>query len=263
VQATLARGRFLNGATVHLPAVVLGADAAGALGIDRVSGALPVQVFLGHRWFSVVGILDPVALAPELDRSVLVGAPVASLLLGADGKPQEIYVRAAPADVGAVQAVLADTVEPAAPQNVSITNPTDALAARADASSSYESLLLALGAVALVVAGVGIANVMVIAVLERRGEIGLRRALGATRLHIGLQFVAESALLAAVGGTAGALLGACATTVYAGTRHWATVIAPGALVAAVLAAAAVGAVAGVYPAARAARLSPSLALRTV
>jgi putative ABC transport system permease protein len=263
VEATMARGRFLNAATAHLPAVVLGADAAQALGIDRVSGARPVEVDIARQWFSVVGVLDPVALAPELDRTALVGAPIGRQLLGSDGRPQEIYVRTAPADVDAVQAVLADSVDPAAPQNVEIANPTDALAARADAASSYESLLLALGAVALVVAGVGIANVMVIAVLERRTEIGLRRSLGATRIHIGVQFVAESALLAATGGAAGALLGACATTVYAGTRHWTTVIPPPALLLAVLAATAVGAVAGVYPAARAARLSPSLALRSV
>jgi putative ABC transport system permease protein len=165
--------------------------------------------------------------------------------------------------VSAVQSVLAATTDPAAPQDVSITNPSDALMARADASAAFQSLFLALGAVALIVGGVGIANVMVIAVLERRGEIGLRRALGATRAHVGVQFVAESTLLALVGGTTGAALGGFTTTVYAAVRHWNAVVPVSALAAAILAALVVGGTAGLYPALRAARLSPSEALRTV
>jgi len=261
VQGRLAAGRFLNAATARLPAVVLGAGAASALGVDRADGS--VQVWLGERWFSVVGILEPVALAPELDRSALVGFPVAEHVLGADGAPVEIYVRADPTSVNAVASVLAATADPAAPQDVAITNPADALIARADASSAFQSLFLALGAVALAVGGVGIANVMVVAVLERRGEIGLRRSLGARRTHVGVQFLAESTLLAAVGGSAGAVIGGLATTVYAAVRHWSAVVPAPALAAAVVAAVAVGAVAGLYPALRAARLAPSEALRTV
>ena len=260
VQGHLARGAFLNQATARFPAAVLGASAASALGIDQAGGR--VQVWLGGHWFAVAGILEPVSLAPELDRAVLIGLPIARSLLHARSAPAEIYVRAAPASVAAVEGVLAATADPASPQNVAITNPADALTARADATAAFSGLLLALGAVALLVGGVGIANVMVIAVLERRGEIGLRRALGATRTHIAAQFIAESTLLALLGGIAGALLGGFATTGYAYLRNWTAVVPGSALAATVAVALAVGAVAGVYPALRAARLSPAEALRT-
>jgi putative ABC transport system permease protein len=261
LQGHMAAGRFLNPATAHLPAVVLGASTASALGVDRADGS--VQVWLSRSWFSVVGILGPLRLAPELDRSALVGFPVAAALLGADGSPVAIYVRTDPTSVNAVQSVLAATAYPAAPQDVSITNPADALIARADASAAFQSLFLALGAVALVVGGVGIANVMVIAVLERRGEIGLRRALGARRAHVGVQFLGESVLLAAIGGVAGAVLGGFTTSVYAAARHWSAVVPIPALCAAVGASLVVGAAAGLYPARRAARLAPSEALRSI
>lgn len=260
VEGHLARGAFLNRATARFPAVVLGANAASALGIDQAAGG--AEVWLGGHWFAVAGIMAPVPLAPELDRAVFIGLPIARSLLHVRSAPAEIYVRAAPASVAAVAGVLAATADPAAPQNVTITNPADALTARADATAAFQALFLALGAVALLVGGVGIANVMVIAVLERRGEIGLRRSLGATRAHIAAQFIAESALLALIGGIAGALLGGFATTGYAHLRHWSAVVPGTALAAAVAAALAVGAVAGVYPALRAARLSPAEALRT-
>jgi putative ABC transport system permease protein len=261
LQGQMARGRFLNGATAHVPAVVLGASAASALGIDRGDGS--VQVWLGNHWFSVVGILDPLPLAPELDRSALVGFPVAEQVLHADGSPVQVYVRTYPTSVDAVRGVLAATADPAAPQDAAVADPTDALIARADASAAFQSLFLALGAVALLVGGIGIANVMVIAVLERRGEIGLRRALGAERRHISVQFVAEATLLALIGGCAGAVLGAFATTVFATVRGWSTVVSLPVLAAAILGAVVVGGLAGVYPALRAARLSPSEALRSV
>jgi putative ABC transport system permease protein len=261
LQGRVADGRFLNDATAHFPAVVLGASAAQALGVDNADGA--VRIWLGGHWFSVVGVLEPLPLAPELDRSALIGFPVARQLLGAGGLPAEIYVRTDPTSVGAVQSVLAATADPAAPQDVSIANPSDALTARADASAAFQSLFLALGGVALLVGGVGIANVMIIAVLERRAEIGLRRALGARRRHVGIQFVAESALLAMIGGTAGAILGGFTTTVYATARHWNAVVPLSTLAGAIAVALAVGATAGLYPALKAARLSPAEALRSI
>jgi ABC-type antimicrobial peptide transport system permease subunit len=261
LQGHLARGAFLNAATEHFPAVVLGAASAQALGVDRADSS--VQLWLGGHWFSVIGILQPLPLAPELDRSALVGFPIAKRELGSNGSPVEVYIRTDPASVAAVASVLPATADPASPQSVSVANPVDALIARADASAAFESLFVALGVVALLVGGVGIANVMVIAVLERRSEIGLRRALGATSRHVGVQFLSESALLALIGGIVGAIAGGFVVTVYAAARHWYAVIPPEALGSTAAAAVAVGAVAGVYPALRAARLAPAEALRTV
>ena len=261
LQGRLADGTFLNAATARYPAVILGTDAASALGINRADGS--VLVWLGSHWFSVAGILDRLPLAPELDRSALIGYPAAERLLHSRGSPAEIYVRTNPASVAAVQAVLAATADPAAPQDVAVASPVDALTARADATAAFQGLFLGLGAVALLVGGIGIANVMVISVLERRGEIGLRRALGARRAHIAAQFVTEAALLAASGGAAGAVLGGFTTTVYAAERHWNAVVPLTVLLAAVALALAIGVLAGLYPALRAARLAPAEALRII
>jgi putative ABC transport system permease protein len=259
LQGRMAQGTFLDAATTRYPAVVLGADAAAALGVDRTDGT--DQVWLGQRWFTVIGIMRPVPLVPDLDRTALIGYPVAQRLLHATAAPVQVYVRASPASIAAVAAVLAATADPAAPQDVSVANPVTALTARADASAAFGGLFLALGAIALLVGGIGIANVMVIAVLERRGEIGLRRALGARRLHVAVQFAAEATVLAGGGGLAGAVLGGFATTVYAEARHWDAVVPVPVLLGAAGVAVATGALAGLYPAWRAARLVPSEALR--
>ncbi len=259
LQGRLAAGRFLNTVTARYPAVVLGAYAAQALGIDRAGGA--VEVWLGSRWFAVIGILKPVTLAPELDRAALIGFPVAQRLLRASPNPVQVYIRTNPASVPAVESVLAATADPAAPQDAVVTDPADALIARADAATAFQGLFLALGAVALLVGGIGIGNVMVISVLERRNEIGVRRAIGASRRHVALQFAAEAVLLAGAGGLAGAVLGGFATAVFAAARHWHAVVPVADLAAAVAVALVVGAVAGLYPALRAARLSPAEALR--
>jgi putative ABC transport system permease protein len=256
----MASGSFLNAATARYPTVVLGSVTASRLGIDRADGS--VQVWLGGRWFTVVGILRPVPFAPEIDRAALVGEPVAKELLGSDNSPSTIYVRADPERVDRVRSLLAATVSPQHPEEVGVSRPSDALAARAAAKATFTALFLGLGVVALVVGGVGIANVMVISVLERRSEVGLRRALGATRRHIWAQFLGESVVLASTGGLAGVLVGAAVTVAYATGQGWKVAIPPFALIGSLAAALAIGAVAGLYPAVRAARLSPTEALRS-
>jgi len=257
---SVARGAFLNAATDRYPAVVLGAVAAQSLGIDRVP--VGTQVYLSGRYFTVVGILRPVPLAPEIDEAALVGFPVADSLLGLGGHPTEIYLRAAPDQVQAVASVLPFTASPAQPEGVQVSRPSSILAARAAARSAFTGLFLGLGAVAVLVGGVGIANIMVISVLERRAEIGLRRALGATRRHVGAQFFTESLMLSVLGGVAGVLLGAGATAGYAVADHQPAVVPGTAVAAGIGVALFVGVLAGVYPAARAARLAPTAALRT-
>lgn len=260
VRGTLADGVFLNGATARYPAAVLGAETAQYLGITQVDPA--VQIYLGGHWFTVVGILDPVALAPELDRNALIGFPVAESMFGIDGSAGTIYVRADPTQVQDVVQVLAGTADPEHPNEVQISRPSDALAARAAAAGAFTSLFLGLAAVALVVSGVGVANIMLMSVLERRSEIGVRRALGATQWHIALQFLAEALVLASIGGTLGVVLGTAAASGFAISQSWAIVVPPVAVVGGLVASLAVGAVAGLYPAARAARVSPTEALRT-
>jgi putative ABC transport system permease protein len=257
----MAAGTFLNAATAHYPAVVLGAATAQLLGITNLSA--PTQVWLGGHWFTVVGILKPVELVSQLDASALIGFPIAESLFGFDGHPSEIYVRTVPSQVAAVENVLKATANPVDPTVVQVNQPSDTLRAQIAAKGAYNGLFLGLGAVALLVGGVGIANVMVIAVLERRSEIGLRRALGASRRHVGEQFLAEALLLSLLGGLAGTIIGAGATAIYAVTQHWSVQIPALAFYGGIGAALAIGAVAGLYPAMRAARLSPTEALRTV
>ena len=254
----LRAGRFLDAASARFPTVVLGDTAARRLGVDRIG----LQVWIADRWFTVIGIVAPAELEPELDRAALIGYPYAEAELRLDGAPGTIYVRAHPDAIAAVRDVLAATADPQHPEQVNISRPSDALAARAAASDSFTALFLGLAAVALLVGGVGVANVMLMSVLERRVEIGLRRALGATRPHIVAQFLAEALVLAGVGGATGAAVGSAIAAAYATSQGWAVVIPATALAGGVGAAFAVGAVAGLYPAVRAARTSPSEALRT-
>lgn len=260
LQGRARSGAFLNEATSRYPAVALGSVAAERLGIDRSDGS--VQVWLGGRWFSVIGVLEPLPLAPELDRSALIGFPVAASAFHHDGSPSTLYVRTTPDEVGAVRSVLGRTANPENPEEVRVSRPSDALAARAAADDAFTALLLGLGAVALIVGGVGIANVMVISVLERRSEIGLRRALGASRNHIRIQFFSEALLLSVMGGLAGVAVGGLVTVGYAQSRSWTAVVPPVAMAGGVLGAVTVGALAGLWPAMRAARMSPTEALRT-
>ncbi|MEQ0557832.1 ABC transporter permease [Amycolatopsis sp. NEAU-NG30] len=255
LQGSVRAGRFLDPVTAGLPVTVLGARSAQLL------GAGPGQlVWVKDRWFAVAGVLDALPLAPEIDNSVLVGWPAAQRLLGFAGHPGTIYLRTDPAAVDAVKSVLGRTVDPAHPQQVLVSKPSDVLVAQRFVERAYSALFLGLGAVALLVGGIGVANTMVISVLERRREIGVRRALGATRGHIAGQFLAESVLLAGLGGALGILLGVAVVAGYAATQGWPAVLPLAALGGGAGAAVVVGVLAGVYPALRATRLTPTEAL---
>ncbi|MDE3205395.1 MAG: ABC transporter permease [Acidobacteriota bacterium] len=261
VATTVAQGQYLNAATVDEPVAVLGAGAAQRLGIDRIWPG--ERIWTGSLWLYTVGILKPAVLAPAIDSSVLVGYPAAEKYLGFDGHPSTIYLRTRTNQVSAVDALLAATANPADPNAVNVSQPSSALVAQADAKSALDGLFLGLGAVALLVGAVGVANIMIISVLERRSEIGLRRALGATRRHIRAQFLSEAVLLGLLGGVAGVVLGVVSTAVYAHTKHWATVIPTEAWTGGLGASLIIGAAAGLVPALRAARLAPTQALWSI
>jgi putative ABC transport system permease protein len=262
VGTSVAFGRFLNPATAREPVVVLGAAAASRMGIDRMwSGE---RIWLvgpnGGQWFYLAGVLNPAVLAPEIDSAVLLGFPAAETYLGFDGHPSQVYLRAHTDQVPAVHAILAATANPENPSQVTVGRPSDALVAQAEAKGALNSLFLGLGAVSLLVGAIGVGNVMLISVLERRSEIGLRRALGATKAHIRSQFLTEAMLLAIIGGAVGVALGAAATAIYAHTKHWRTVVPAVAWTGGLGAALLIGALAGLLPALRAARMSPTQAL---
>jgi len=261
VGTSVAQGKFLNPATATEPVAVLGAAAAQRLGIDRViSGE---RIWLGGMWFYVAGILRPSVLTPEIDSEVLVGVKAAETYLGFNGHPTLVYVRAVTSEVAAVDAVLAATADPESPNEVDVSQPSSALVAQADAQAALNGLFLGLGAVVLFVGAIGVANIMIISVLERRSEIGLRRALGATRGQVLVQFLSEAIVLAVLGGAAGVVLGSLSTAVYASTKGWQTVIPPLAWAGGLGAAFVIGALAGLWPALRAARMSPTAALWSI
>ena len=261
VGTTVAQGSYLNAGTAGQPVAVLGAAAAQRLGIDRIwPGG---RIWVGGQWFYVTGILKPAVLAPEIDSSVLIGYPAAQKYLHFDGHPSTIYLRAQNAQVRSVDNLLAAQANPENPSEVDVSQPSAALTAQADAKGAFDTLFLGLGAVALLVGAVGVANIMVISVLERRSEIGLRRALGATKGHIRIQFLSEAILLALAGGAAGIILGAAATAIYAHAKGWIIVIPAVAWGGGLGAALLIGAAAGLLPALRAARMSPTQALWSI
>lgn len=256
VSGEVRSGTWLNPATEGYPAAVLGHTAAQRLGIVTPG----TQVWLGGTHFTVVGILEPVALAPELDTAALIGESVATSMFDFTGNPTTVYERSEDESVDRIRDLLAPTISPQAPEEVEVSRPSDALAARNAANQAFTGLLLGIGSIALLVGGIGVANTMIISVLERRREIGLRRALGATRHHILVQFLGEALLLSALGGIFGSAFGAGATLIMATLNGWPFVLPAIAIIVAIGATLAVGTIAGLYPALRAARTPPTAAL---
>jgi putative ABC transport system permease protein len=260
VSTNVAQGKYLNAATANEPVAVLGYQAAQRLGIDRIW--LGEKIWVGGMWFDVAGILNPAALTPEIDSSVLIGFPAAEKYLHFDGHPSELYVRTQDnqAATTRVDNLLGYQADPQDPSAVDVSQPSSVLTARAETAGAFNTLFLGLGVVALLVGAIGVANIMIISVLERRQEIGLRRALGATRGQIRIQFLSEAILLSLLGGAVGVILGVVSTAVYAHAKGWAVVIPTDAWAGGLGAALAIGAIAGLLPAIRAARLSPTEAL---
>jgi putative ABC transport system permease protein len=259
-RGSMKNGSFLNEVNSTYPVVVLGSVAAERLGIQDVADLK--LLWIGEEWFSVVGIMNALPLAADLDRAAIIGYGAAQEYFGHDGDVDTIYVRAYPEYVEDVRSVMAATVNPESPEEVQVSRASDVLEARSVANSTFTNLFMGLGAVALLVGGIGIANVMVIAVIERRGEIGLRRAIGATKFHIGIQFITESLILACVGGIMGIIVGMTVTTIYANTQGWYIVIPQSAIYIGIGSSILIGGVAGFYPAMRAANMSPTEALRS-
>ncbi|WP_420640079.1 ABC transporter permease [Candidatus Poriferisocius sp.] len=255
----VAHGTFLTAASLEYPAVVLGSVAAERIGLTDLDGS--PRVLVGDRWLEVIGILAPFALAPDLDRAAIIGHQASVEYYDAEGSPTTVYLRVDESWIDPTRDVLPATADPENPEEVEVSRPSDLLEAQAAAESQFANLFLGLGAVALLVGGIGIANVMVIGVLERRGEIGLRRAIGATRGHILSQFLTEALILSLAGGVAGVLLGVGVTAGYSATQDWRVIIPGLAVWGGLGAAVGIGALAGIYPALRAARMSPTEALR--
>jgi len=259
LKGATAEGAWLNEATSTYPSVVLGSVAAERLGIMTLTQ--PTYVYVGEQYVEVVGILEEFPLSADLDRSAIMGQQAAEVFYGTDPAPTTIFVRVEDGAIDTTRDLIPATADAENPEEVSVSRPSDALEAQAAADDALTTLFLGLGAVALLVGGIGIANVMVIAVIERRGEIGLRRALGATRAHIRRQFLTEAVILSALGGAVGVALGIGATYLYSGLQGWRVIIPSTAAAGGFLAALLIGAVAGLYPAMRAAKLAPTEALR--
>lgn len=257
---TFASGRWIDDSADAPGQVALGAAAAAALGIDRVDEGS--RVWLGGTWVQVVGILRPLALADDLDGQVFVPRSLAGQL-GFDGAPSSVYARVDPERVAATRDVLAGAIRPGTPQDVGVTRPSDALAAKNATDDSFTGLLVGIGGVALLVGGIGVANTMVITVLERRAEVGVRRALGARRRNIRDQFLVESLLLSFLGGVVGVVIGVGVTIAFAVAQGWPVAIPVWAVAGGLGATVVIGGVSGLYPAARAARIPPTSALAAV
>ena len=255
----VAHGRFHDAATVRVPTVVLGADTAEVLGFDELY-ANPTVHISGNE-FAVIGVLEPFTISQglTLNRAALIGSPVAENLFDADDNPERIWVQTDLDVIEMVRELLPRQANPEAPGEVSVSSLD--LEAREIISENFESLLSLLVVVIIVVGAIGVGNIMLISVLERRGEIGVRRALGAQKKHIAVQFLIESMLLTLLGGLAGIAVGLAVVTATTRVLDWPMTVQLSFIGVGLAVTLGVGLVAGLYPAWRASRMDPAEAVR--
>ena len=259
IGGNLLEGRFITDGLSDLPITVLGSVTAKRLGITNLSQ--PSKILIDDEWFGVIGIIEELKIHPDLDRSVFIGYGAAKKLFDINEEPTTIYLRANPSFIEDVVEVIAPSMNPENPDQVEVSRPSDALEAQQAVEASFTNLLLGLGSVALLVGGVAIANVMVMSVLERRMEIGVRRSIGATRREIRYQFLLESIVLSGIGGLVGVMLGSLITLAYTNYTNIVFSIPVWQILGAVVLALLIGAISGVYPAIKASKIQPAEAVR--
>ncbi len=260
VRGTISNGRWFDQGHVDRRdgVVVIGADVATEFGIDRLDRQ--PGIFIGDQVFTVIGILDAAPRDTGLLQSVIVPYTAAQDRLDV-ARPQRVVIET---DIGAAQLIAEQApvaLNPNASDGLKVSAPRDPTRTKNAVQDDVNQLFLLLGLISLVVGAIGIANVTLVTVMERTGEIGLRRALGASRRHIALQFLAESTVMGLVGGIVGATVGIVTIVAVAGSRDWTPVLDLWLPLAAPFAGAVVGLVAGLYPSVRAARMEPVDALR--
>jgi putative ABC transport system permease protein len=254
----LAEGRWFDEASTRLPTTVIGAKVS-----ERLRVGLGGRVWIGQSWWAVIGVLERLPLySSQLDNVAFLAPEWANKTFGSVPITQ-ILANAYVGQADAVHAVMAATVNPANPAGVEVSKPSDYAQAQDYFLEIIRSLALGLGAIALLVGAIGIANTMVVSVMERRGEIGLRRALGARTGQIGLQFVLEAAVIGCLGGILGVIFGVYAVFCFTAYTAIAFAVPAWVFLAGPAASIAIGMLAGLYPSLKAARQSPTAALRTV
>ena len=237
---------------------VLGSRAAERLGINRVDSQ--PSIFIGDSSYTVIGIIEGMERRSDLLDAVVVPMGTARADFGLTG-PDELQIRIAlgAGKVVAEQAPIA--LDPNAAENFEVQAPSARSALRENVQADVNVIFLILGVLALVAGGLGIANVTLLSVMERVGEIGLRRALGATKRNISSQFMVESVVIGLLGGLIGAALGVFAVVIVSAIQQWAPVVDPWLAAGSALLGAVVGLAAGVYPALKASNIEPIVALR--